>query len=368
MKLVLVIILSLLNINVYAFQNELISNTGKFKLTVSKTIEVKENIEPISDIGYIAINNDESFFLTSKNIAQLLLYDSKGNQVKKVSRWGRGPFEYQKPSLVKIYKNKLYLWDQTSFKLIIFTDQGEPVDELNLFASNVSDFSVWDRNVVFYSQRATEDYLSVYDIETKELLFKTGYEIEDEMEHLLLMMFEGSGKLTYTDEAIFYGLPTKNGIAKYSVSQNKTQFIEITDDNFKFEYSEYDNMNELNTDINNAIKYPFYNSRNLGVFKVADKIISIHENGYFDPNDLGERWDLDYDFEEKDRRRHTYFIYDSNLNLIDKIQITPRFQKQVGLQIVGISNQIIAYLKQVYNEDRAEVTRTITFLEFLPVK
>src|SRR5690606_32335951 len=111
--------------------------------------KLKENINVVGNILSFDFLDKETFVLASSN-PSVFIYSTSGEQLKEINRFGRGPYEYQEPAIVRAHDDKIFVWCSQQLKLIVFDSQGNPIVEYKGFSRAIKDFLLYNDNVIFY--------------------------------------------------------------------------------------------------------------------------------------------------------------------------------------------------------------------------
>ena len=75
--------------------------------------------------GQVAVNGMGEIFILDAKECQIIKLDAQGNEVKRFGKKGQGPGEFQFPSHLQTFKDKIYLMDIVSKNLMCFDHNGE---------------------------------------------------------------------------------------------------------------------------------------------------------------------------------------------------------------------------------------------------
>ena len=87
---------------------------------------LKNNIELFGDIKYMTISGDNRFIISTSQPPNVIVYDFNGNQMAKIGSQEKGPYQYLQPSVVKYFKNNIFIWCAIKLRLIVYDMHGNP--------------------------------------------------------------------------------------------------------------------------------------------------------------------------------------------------------------------------------------------------
>ena len=101
---------------------------------------------------------------------------------------GSGPHEYITPSLMQINDSSIFVWCNTSLKLIEFDTNGKPRKEITNYRKAIKNFSVYENKYIFFykSDVAEPGVIDVYDIKEDRVIKSVGTFSEEDIILLLL--------------------------------------------------------------------------------------------------------------------------------------------------------------------------------------
>lgn len=164
----------------YQFEKDLAENEDYYDLIDSIEILSLESSEDflIGNISGIQFNSKELFIL-DKKLNVLFKFSREGKGLMKIDSKGRGPGEYSKISDFAIYDNHIALLDGGTGKLLLYSLDGDFIDEFKIktgakFIGNVDDellaainanvTSMWsDKNVSIFDKKGDklQSYMNV---------------------------------------------------------------------------------------------------------------------------------------------------------------------------------------------------------------
>ena len=150
------------------------------KLERSKNIDttltciLKENIDVIQNIEDAKFLNDSVFFVITNK--QIIKYNILGEQIQVFSNRGHGPHEYITPSIIDINNSSIYVWCNTSMKLIEYSHDGEYKRAITNYKEAIKNFKIYkNKYILFYkSNGIKQGIIDVYDMEKDEKIKSVG--------------------------------------------------------------------------------------------------------------------------------------------------------------------------------------------------
>jgi len=250
--------------------------TETHSLEYEKISSLKENLFLFGNIESFDILNDEHFVVTTTKPSNIIIFDRDGNQIKQIGEIGRGPYEYQNPSLIRIHNNKIFVWDAGLLKLIVYDKLGNPIDEYSDFKFGIKDFKVIKNLVCFYFGGGFSGLVGVYDLMKKKYVFRGGKASE---EHLLLNLNKGAGGLALFKDGLAYMSADQLSINFLNFSNYKEKtLVSLFDKDFKVE-NVRNSKSMINSNREKVVKYLMENSYVTGMFTTSSNVIIRVEVG-----------------------------------------------------------------------------------------
>jgi hypothetical protein len=278
-------------------------------LECEKISSLKENLSLFGNIESFDFIDDNHFVVTTSKPSDIIIFNKKGQQVKKIGSIGRGPFEYQKPKITKVHNDKIFVWDADFLKLIVYDNQGNPIKEYGGFKVAIEDFKITKNYVCFYFGGGFSGMVGVYDLIKEQYIYRGG---ETSEEHILLSLNNGSGGMTLFNDGLVYVSADELSLRFLNFSNFKEKTIASLNDN-EFKVENVKNAEKIiNSSRDEAIKYIMKNSYTTGLFKSGDKLVIKVEVGEFkkDKNNLNDNSD----------RFVKYYILNNKLELIQTVK------------------------------------------------
>lgn len=228
--------------------------------------------EPIGTVTSVDLLPDGKIVAATSDPAEVILLTASGDRLRRIGRAGPGPFEYGSPSIVRTDSSRIAIWDESSLKLITFSHTGSALNEWTDFSSAIADFDISEDELFVYRSGGTQEgYLSGYDISGKNAKLNLEKE-EASIEHIILMMLEGSGTVYTRKDSVYFGSPSRPYIYSYHNSGSKGKTYTIPDGMFNVESSGFSNISDINSNQRETVEFATSNSR-------LYKIIALH-NGF----------------------------------------------------------------------------------------
>lgn len=294
-------------------------NVGKetHDLSYEKICTLKENISLFGNIESFDFIDSNHIVVATSKPSSVIIFNINGQQVKEIGDSGRGAFEYQKPKIVKVHNNKIFIWDAGQLKLLVFDKEGNSIAEHTGFKQAVNDIALSKNLVCLYFGGGYSGLLGVYDLTAKKFIFKGGQTTE---EHHLLNLNTGAGGMTLFKEGLIY--MTADQLALSIIDLNNFQekdLISLYD--FEFTVENVKNaQNLINSNINKAIEYLYKNSYITGLYIVEDKIMIKAE--------VGEFKKTENDFNDNSNRFNKYYFLNDRLELVKIVKSPHNFDEK----------------------------------------
>ena len=289
--------------------------------------KLEENLIPIKLPQSFDILDDNRFVMTDWE--GVYLYDFNGKQLSQIGISGRAQYEYNRPSIVRVYDNKIYVWSSATLKFIEYDSDGTPIAEYE-YNSAVTDFRVSEDEIFIYTAgRKVANIIDVYDKSSETV---TNSLTPSTREHRFSLRNISSSPMYYDGESLVYASKDKLNIYLYSPESKQTEQISsFSSKSFKVE--SVADTTILYTDWDKTLKY--YNENLIALFICpSDKgYYMIAAEGKFEMknNEIidGTRYIALYDIRSKDSKhvasykyssiatQHLFAYYNGKLYIID---------------------------------------------------
>ncbi|RNC63224.1 integrase core domain-containing protein, partial [Proteiniphilum sp. X52] len=135
---------------------------------------LEENIDVIQNIDDAKFLNDSIFIVITNK--QLIKYNILGKQIQLFGSKGIAPYEYITPSLIDVNDSSIYVWCNTSMKLIEYDHYGNYKGVITNYKEAIKNFKVYqDKYIFFYKNNGIKQgIIDVYDIKKNEKIKSVG--------------------------------------------------------------------------------------------------------------------------------------------------------------------------------------------------
>ncbi len=273
-------------------------------LPVKKVCDLEENLEVIGEIKSVSFSNKNSFVVSVPEPAGVILYNTEGEQLRLVGNSGNGPFEYIRPSLVRVYNDNIYVWCSMLTKLLVFDTSGNPVNEYS-FSRGIRDFVVFDNYVYFYSAGGfDEPIINVFDLNTGQTLEK-GFG-EKTNEHKIFMFRECTGGLDLSENNLLFSPTHKPYVYRVNLMNLSKEEYLINDPEFSFKKTTSEPQDFIYDIVNNA-EYLFGSDIITGIYHTENHVILQAEVGKIVMSGL--------EFKDISNRKQKFYVFDKEMKL-----------------------------------------------------
>jgi len=284
-------------------------------LDYSFEYELEENeylISQIKDSEYTGYEN-YGLVICSNQWPGMVIYDFKGKELRQIGSFGKGPFEYKTPELVKFSNKNIYVWDSKQLKLSVFSLEGKPLLEVQDFRWAVNDFTITGDTVFFFrSGKYTEDYIQGYDLSQNNYIQERyGGPVNETFR--FLMMLENSGGVNIFENRLIYVPPHKTGYYQIDLSNRKKVLKETSDSEFKV--PEISNAFEIiKKGVKEIEKYYAASSFVFDLFKLRDYVVIASKVA-------GGKYNSNKGFYDYSNQKIKFYFFSNKGKYIDEIQI-----------------------------------------------
>jgi hypothetical protein len=253
----------------------------------------------------------------------IFLFEADGTFIRQIGQSGRGPSEYQNPSVVRPYGSNIAIWDAGNMKVTVYDQAGDSVEEWTGFTWSVADFAI--RDSVFYSYYASVDapYLRIWDLEAKEMIAE--YDDAESVERAALSQMQGSGSLALYNDALYALDPASPSVQQYDVSEGTVTRYPVDDDTFALADLEASSIDALNAQFADVMQFGLSSSRSYQVFTTESAVLAVLQHGsisYDAPLFENGRPNTDARMESYDRYLHVHqMTHDGDATRCQRINI-----------------------------------------------
>ncbi len=318
------------------------SKEGKVRLVQGRTTPLRENMTMLSDIESIVPLRNGGFVATSMKVANVVIYDSKGNQVRTIGRWGGAPYEYRAPLLVRSYHDTIIVWDAMAAKFIFFGLSGNPIRELTGFREAINDFLfVGDQIILYLAGGISKKFIAIHDIKKARTVTSIG---ERSKEHDIFMMYYKSGGLTqYAKDCFLFASPAKSVVYSWC-PPNQLSEKKIHDSDFRVEPDKKNLLQGKTKETWKQIKtFLLNNSRVCGVYALDKHVVVQIENGS----------------EENHTRTTKLIVLNKDLSYVDAISLQHAEREEFSKLARFSNGQSLYFLREVSSDAGASLQRSI---------
>lgn len=243
-----------------------------------------ENLTLLKNISDIVFISDTSFLITSQSNA--ILYNSKGEQIKVLTSFGRSKQECLGACEVYSTDKYIYVWDDMALAMLVFDKQGEFCEKYSDFNAAITKFSVLDdRYICFYKSGGhTDNVVAVYDMTTTCLVRE--FDSNSPLDVVLSMRSNVGGLDVTPSNKLIYCKPSELKLNIVPVGQLSADYqikvVEIGDDQFNTVDNSQAELNKVRGNVYEAIKVGNRNGCVLDVECIDGRIYILSECGTFD--------------------------------------------------------------------------------------
>jgi hypothetical protein len=272
--------------------------------TVARLFENKTLHGEIISVAFI---DKDNFAVSTRKPSSVITYDASGQQTLVIANVGSGPYEFREPSIVRADNEHIYVWCSDQLKLIVYTHDGEPLDEFTGFKKAIRDFVPIGNKIAFYTTGGSVDtYIEIFDLDQKSVEYKGG---DVTNEQLVLSLQACSGGLSNVGDKLLFMSPDRLEINVIDLNVAEAlETIKLEDPDFKVRPVAGEAKEFINNEREKAFLYLFENSQVNGIYALGEKVLVKAEVG---------KWEVDFDdkFFDDSERFNKFFILDSDLEL-----------------------------------------------------
>ena len=238
---------------------------------------LSDNIANISLPFSFSVAEDGRFVLCDNE--KVFLYSSEGRQIRQIGNKGKSKYEYNHPSVVRIYKDTIYVWSSFTLRFISYTMDGEFVEEYP-YLSAIGDFIPSDKYIYIYNKgKSIDNVIDVYDKRSKSIVNNL---TESTPEHKTLLhkwaalpMMLSNSKLYYTStDDLTVRTYDANDVHESDLARIESETFKVSDlDEYKYERkktSEYLRDNSIVLSLFKGNKDKIYLLTLEGVSRIKD--------------------------------------------------------------------------------------------------
>lgn len=247
----------------------------------NREIVLDQSTQLLGNVQQAALLSNGSLVATTDDPG-VFLFEEDGTFVGHVGGLGRGPFEYQRPSTVRVTADGFAVWDRGNSKVMTFAHDGTPRDEWTglLSAANLAVHR--DTLVLYRTGGRTEDFIAVHTREEPTRPVRTVGEAPGE--HIALTILEGSAPLAIDQYSghVYYASPAAPTVHRLNPASGTSAHWALRDPAFDVSaLSSYTRMEDVNADIGGAIEHAVQSSRFLELQVVDGGVLSLMQHGAY---------------------------------------------------------------------------------------
>ncbi len=189
---------------------------------------LKENISQISEPVSFDVMDDGEFVLCDG--VNVFLYSTSGEQMHRIGNAGKAKYEYNNPSVVRTYKDIIYVWSSSTLRFIVYRKDGTPMDEY-LYDSAITDFEVTDDAIIIYTAGRNRDHvIDVYDKVGRAVIARLG---QSSPEHEVLLHSWAAAPFLKSGSSIYYCSKDELRLSRYDImSGENTEYVSFDSGTF----------------------------------------------------------------------------------------------------------------------------------------
>lgn len=181
----------------------------------NQVCELKYNLCPLADLSSFDWLDKEHFVVSDEK--SVVLYNTAGDQLRKIGNSGNAKYEYNSPTVVKCHGDSIYVWSSRSLKFISFHRDGAPGAEYS-YMSAVRDFDVSEDKIYVYTAGRRDTNL--IDVLKKSDLSLTAISHPTSEEHQLMLSSFAAAPLAIDGDKLLCSAKDGLSIYSYSTSDN----------------------------------------------------------------------------------------------------------------------------------------------------
>ncbi len=177
----------------------------------------QDNIFPIYEPISLSMADDGRIAMADGN--GVYLYSSDGRQISKIGDKGNASFEYNRPSIVRISGDAVYVWSSNSLHFIKYGMDGTPRDYCR-YQFAIGDFRpVGDSIFIYNLGNNEESVIDVLDTKTKTV---TGHLAKSSLKHIALSHLDICFPVHDAGNIVYYCPKDRMEVNTFDLSARKT--------------------------------------------------------------------------------------------------------------------------------------------------
>ncbi|MGM0505389.1 MAG: 6-bladed beta-propeller [Bacteroidota bacterium] len=273
-------------------------------LDSEKITNLKNSPRIVGEISSIDMIHDSALVISTAEPPNVIIFNKKGNQIKKIDKYGKGANEYLKPNIVRHYQNHVYIYCGDQNRLIKFNLNGEPEKQYNI-KKRIKDFEIYKDYACLYTTGSIDNsIISIFDL-SQEKILKQKYG-KPSKEHKILNMKENTGAIAIDDSLLYFSLVSKPKITLVNLSTlKKLKEFHIKDPEFT--------TKKVSTDINSFLRKRDQSIQYMFGSDVVTEIFTSDSN-IIVKSEIGELKMDGFKFKDASERKIKLYIFDKNMN------------------------------------------------------
>ena len=207
----------------------------------------------------------------------VFLFESDGTFLRQLGAAGRGPSEYQNPTVVRAYDANIAIWDAGNMKITVYNQEGDTVNEWTGFTWSVADFAIHGGVLYSYYASVNAPYLRIWDLDAEEMIAE--YDDEESVERAALAQMQGTGSLALRDGSIYALNPAEPSVQQFDVADGDVARYPIDDAAFAMRALEASSIRELDPMFAEVIEFNLSSSRSYKVVATQSALLTVMQHG-----------------------------------------------------------------------------------------
>lgn len=260
---------------------------------------LEENIDVIQDINDAKFLNDSIFIVITNK--QLIKYNILGKQIQQFGSNGNAPHEYITPSLIDVNDSSIYVWCNTSMKLIEYDHYGKYKGVITNYKEAIKNFKVYqDKYIFFYKNNGIKQgIIDVYDIKDNKKIKSVGIFSDED---LILSMVKFKPEIIIRDDYVYFIRPSTLNLYRFKIGVFDVEETEgVYDDSYHIEKVD-DAKHLIKNQRMKAFEYIYNNSMTDNIFLIKGGLVIKSETGKYYPNERKKILD-------RNRRFNKFYFY-----------------------------------------------------------
>ncbi|MBA4411651.1 MAG: 6-bladed beta-propeller [Bacteroidota bacterium] len=309
-------------------------------LKYNKICQLSEKPNLLGQITSINFIDSSHFVISTKNSSNVFIYNTNGDQIKKIAKIGKGPNELLSPTIVRVYDSKIYVWCANLLKLVVFDINGNPLNEYVNFKKGLKNFEIFKNYFCCFTGGGFKgSIISIFDMNKNVIIKEYGNATNEQR---LLSILEGAGGISLTRTGLLYSAPDQLSITSINLSDWSESTKKYFDNEFVVKKIDMDGVEFFNSKPREALEYIYKNSIVTGIFP--------SDNGYILKTEVGE-YSVNKNIVDFSKRYDKFYFLDKNMKLISALKVAKQSENLASIYAT-FGNHI--YNVSLYNKDNKE--------------